>query len=343
MSNMALFYCKECGKQISDKAKTCPNCGAPVELMNEETESYPEIQRQDPYVQEVEPLGYSAPTPGFLNQKNLKKQPFYKQKWFWIAVAVVLFIGIVGGSKKKEEDLGPEDGIEIGYDYYQFSGKNYTDVEKQLKSRGFTNITTEPVADLIVGILSKENEVSEVSIGGKTSFKKKQRVKADESIVIRYHTYPSDGEDAVSKAINEIDDKLGTKKSNSGAKTIGINETFGNSTISGMVTEVNLDYKDYNSYLVTVPKGYKAILVVYKLTNISKASNYVSVGDFNCYADNVLIAPDLFGGTDYNANIDPGRAAVLGGCYIIPENTQSIEIQYSPIGEKADKTIIKIK
>lgn len=24
---MALINCKECGKEISDKAKTCPNCG----------------------------------------------------------------------------------------------------------------------------------------------------------------------------------------------------------------------------------------------------------------------------------------------------------------------------
>lgn len=27
---MALIRCKECGKKISDKAKTCPNCGCPL-------------------------------------------------------------------------------------------------------------------------------------------------------------------------------------------------------------------------------------------------------------------------------------------------------------------------
>ncbi len=26
---MALVYCRECGKQVSDQAPTCPNCGAP--------------------------------------------------------------------------------------------------------------------------------------------------------------------------------------------------------------------------------------------------------------------------------------------------------------------------
>ena len=28
---MALIKCSECGKEISDKAKTCVNCGCPIE------------------------------------------------------------------------------------------------------------------------------------------------------------------------------------------------------------------------------------------------------------------------------------------------------------------------
>ncbi len=27
---MALINCRECGKSISDKAETCPECGSPV-------------------------------------------------------------------------------------------------------------------------------------------------------------------------------------------------------------------------------------------------------------------------------------------------------------------------
>ena len=29
-NNMALIYCSDCGHQVSDKAPTCPNCGAPI-------------------------------------------------------------------------------------------------------------------------------------------------------------------------------------------------------------------------------------------------------------------------------------------------------------------------
>ena len=31
---MALINCTECGKEISDKAATCPNCGAPVTVQS---------------------------------------------------------------------------------------------------------------------------------------------------------------------------------------------------------------------------------------------------------------------------------------------------------------------
>ena len=339
---MSLIYCPECGKQISDYAKTCPNCGRPLadDLVKEAaytTEGSTGIENQSI----DNNMGYPPPILGS-NPSFAQNKPFYKKPWFWI-IAVLLFIGIVGSANRKDNEEDG-DGTTIGYSSSELSGKNYKDAETLLRGKGFTNITTEAKGDLIVGIISTEYEVAEVSVGGKTYFRKTAKFPTDTPIIIRYHSYPENEQDVVSKALNEIDEKVGTQKSNgTSAKTIGINEAFGNSTISAVITDVNLDYKDYNPYLVTVPKGYKAILITYKLTNISKSSNYVSVGDFNCYADNVLISPDIFGGTEYNANIDPGRAALLGGCYLIPENTESIEVQYSPIGEKAVKTIIKIK
>lgn len=42
---MAMINCPECGKEVSDKAKTCPNCGAPIapqkEFKTEEPSSQP--------------------------------------------------------------------------------------------------------------------------------------------------------------------------------------------------------------------------------------------------------------------------------------------------------------
>ena len=49
------------------------------------------------------------------------------------------------------------------------------------------------------------------------------------------------------------------------------------------------------------------------------------------------------GKEDYNDNIDPGRSVILGAMYVIPINTQSLELEYSPLGELADRVIIKIQ
>ena len=43
---MALVKCKECGKEISDKAKTCPNCGCPIEDEFAKTETTKDIQTE---------------------------------------------------------------------------------------------------------------------------------------------------------------------------------------------------------------------------------------------------------------------------------------------------------
>lgn len=31
---MALIECPECGKEVSDQAKNCPNCGHPIPISN---------------------------------------------------------------------------------------------------------------------------------------------------------------------------------------------------------------------------------------------------------------------------------------------------------------------
>ena len=49
-------------------------------------------------------------------------------------------------------------------------GKNYKDVIEEFEKRGFNNIKTEKIDDLIVGWLKKEGEVKEVSVGGDVDY-----------------------------------------------------------------------------------------------------------------------------------------------------------------------------
>ena len=41
---MSMIYCKECGKEVSDLAEKCPNCGAPIRI----TQATPQLQPYQP-------------------------------------------------------------------------------------------------------------------------------------------------------------------------------------------------------------------------------------------------------------------------------------------------------
>ena len=42
---MALIKCPECGKEISDKASNCPNCGCPIEQKSKIEEPENKIEK----------------------------------------------------------------------------------------------------------------------------------------------------------------------------------------------------------------------------------------------------------------------------------------------------------
>ena len=68
-------------------------------------------------------------------------------------------------------------------------GKNYKDVVEIFKKDGFTNIKLEKDRDLFLGWISKDGEVSSITINGKSSFSDGDWFKKDVVIRIKYHTY----------------------------------------------------------------------------------------------------------------------------------------------------------
>lgn len=68
-------------------------------------------------------------------------------------------------------------------------GRNYKEVIEDFEDKGFTNIRTEPIRDLEIGWVVKNEEVEEISVGGDTDYDAGVWVPADTEVVIRYHTY----------------------------------------------------------------------------------------------------------------------------------------------------------
>ena len=72
----------------------------------------------------------------------------------------------------------------------EVSSSNYQDMVSQFKGAGFTNVSTREIDDLILGWLTEDGQVEEVSIGGKTSFSTSDTFAVDAPVVVSYHTFP---------------------------------------------------------------------------------------------------------------------------------------------------------
>lgn len=85
--------------------------------------------------------------------------------------------------------------IRIGADQEDMKGDDYLDVKKQLENRGFTNIKTEPVADLTTGWWTSEGSVESVSVGGDVVFSEDSTYSSNVEIIIYYHALKSNVSD----------------------------------------------------------------------------------------------------------------------------------------------------
>ena len=84
-------------------------------------------------------------------------------------------------------------------------GRNYREVIEDFQDKGFTNIRTEPIEDLLYSWGFKNGEVEEITVGGDSNYDAGVWVAADTEVVIRYHTFnnslPEDREEAENEAL----------------------------------------------------------------------------------------------------------------------------------------------
>ena len=68
-------------------------------------------------------------------------------------------------------------------------GRNYKEVIEDFEDKGFTNIKTETIEDLVYGKSFRNGEVELISVGGDSNYEAGVEVPADTEVVIRYHTF----------------------------------------------------------------------------------------------------------------------------------------------------------
>ena len=100
-----------------------------------------------------------------------------------LMAACILAVSLAACDGTNKKINAPVESSEVG-------SSNYQDMVSQFKGAGFTSVSTKEIDDLILGWLTEDGQVEEVSIGGKTSFSTSDTFAADAPVVVSYHTFP---------------------------------------------------------------------------------------------------------------------------------------------------------
>lgn len=114
---MALISCKECGREVSDKATSCPHCGAPIAESNQNTKFCKHCgERIDKEClicpkcgRQVEELHqYNADDKIVINNTATATATIIngRQKNKWVALILCVALGYIGAHKFYEGKIG---------------------------------------------------------------------------------------------------------------------------------------------------------------------------------------------------------------------------------------------
>ena len=129
----------------------------------------------------------------------------------------------------------------------------------------------------------------------------------------------------------------------------GFVKVGGSFEIDGLKVTVNdavLDYTDYDDeYGWYEPEeGTKYIKVSFTYENLDNDDKYVSIYDYDCYADGTLCEQSYnFGGDFINANLSSGRNVSFDVFFVVPVESQEIELEYTENIWTSEKILIKLQ
>ena len=143
------------------------------------------------------------------------------------------------------------------------------------------------------------------------------------------------------------DNKESSKEKKAEKNVVGEGESFEAQGLKVTVDDIDQDYelKDDEYGLYDLEDGYKYIATSYTFTNTGKSDAYVSIYDFDCYADNTKCEQKFIsdGGDFINANLSAGREVSFTTFYAVPEDAESIELEYTSNIWTDEKVFIKVK
>ena len=123
--------------------------------------------------------------------------------------------------------------------------------------------------------------------------------------------------------------------------------TFDADGLQVTINDFDLDYTDYeDEYGWNAPTdGTKYIMIDVSYQNNSKDDKYVSIYDFQCYADDTDCEQNysVVDSSSLNANLSSGRKTSYKIAFVVPQDAQSIELEYETSLWTGNKEVIKLQ
>lgn len=123
--------------------------------------------------------------------------------------------------------------------------------------------------------------------------------------------------------------------------------TFDADGLQVTINDFDLNFTDYeDEYGWNTPAdGMKYIMIDVSYQNNSKDDKYVSIYDFQCYADNTDCEQNysVVENSSLNANISSGRNTSYKIAFVVPQDAQNIELEYETSIWTGHKEVIKLQ
>lgn len=167
---------------------------------------------------------------------------------------------------------------------------------------------------------------------------------ADSSAVSEVKTTDKAEKDTA-KAKDDTDATEDVENSNA---QLTVGSTFEKNGLKITVNDANLDYYQYinDEYGLYAPAdGKRLVMASFTFENTGKSDAYVSIYDFDCYADNTSCDQAFISDDNgfINSNISPGRNVSFQAYYEVPISAQAIELEYETNIWTNEKAIIKLQ
>lgn len=307
---MPMIKCPECGKEISDLADKCPNCGFPIGFRN-----------SNPINNNPQNAPINNPYPQQLNAQPL--QPHNQKKGNSTLGVLALVFSILGctfivGIILAIIDLCRKDG--------------------RKKVCSIVALCISGLWLIIVFAGSASEDSSEKADNTQpTVMETQQELEAKDS-----------SEEHTSIATEETEESSEeTESSSESDNYLSVGSSFEKNGLKITINEANTDFQDYdNEYGWNTPKeGMKYVMVSFTYENNGDSDAYASIYDFKCYADNTDCEQvyTLDDNDFMNTNLSNGRNVSFKTYYAVPINAQSIELEYETNIWTDEKVVIKVQ